>query len=46
MDNYPDPAVGSLYDLSIHPIIVGERRRGPFLGSVCLARAMSSVPRS
>ena len=46
MDTYRDPAVGSLYYLTINPIIIGERRRGPFLGSVCLARAMSSVPRS
>ncbi|TAK29158.1 MAG: hypothetical protein EPO40_12125 [Myxococcaceae bacterium] len=46
MDTYRDPAAGSLYYLTINPIIIGERRRGPFLGSVCLARAMSSVPRS
>ena len=34
------------YIVVLNPIIIGERRRGPFLGSVCLARAMSSVPRS
>ena len=41
MDTYRDPALGSLYYLVINPLIIAERRRGPFLGSVCLARAMS-----
>jgi hypothetical protein len=45
MDTYRDPAAGALYYLVINPIIIGERRRGPFLGSVCLARAMSVSPR-
>jgi hypothetical protein len=42
MDTYRDPAAGALYYLYINPVIIGSReRRGPFLGSVCLARAMT-----
>jgi hypothetical protein len=40
LDTYRDPVAGSLYYLEINPIIIGSRR-GPFLGSVCLARAVS-----
>ncbi len=46
LDTYREPAAGSLYYLVINEIIIGARdRRGPFLGSVCLAQAVSRAPR-